>query len=63
MSDAPAGDAIGSFAGDGLVGEADLAAMDIGKTADRVQQGRLARTVRPDHGDDLALIEGQVDAF
>ena len=31
MPDAPSGDAIGRFAGDDLVSEADLPAMDIGK--------------------------------
>src|SRR5687767_15970807 len=45
-----------------LTGDTDRTLEAAFEQADRLEQGRLARTRRPEQGDDLARLDGEADA-
>src|SRR6185312_7364760 len=50
-------------AGLGAVAEPDLAGGGLAAAEQRLEQGRLARAVRPDQGDPLPALDGEVGAL
>ena len=59
--DAPARDLVRGEAHDRLAVEKDLSLVRRVDPRDEVEEGRLARPVRPDHADDLVLVHVQVE--
>jgi hypothetical protein len=57
-----AGDDVRLHAADVLAVERDLALARLEQARDRAERGGLARAVRADEGDDLALLDVEVDA-
>jgi hypothetical protein len=57
LADALADDVMGGHAVDPLAIEGDFALARTQESTDRLERGRLARPVRPDQGDDLALVD------
>ena len=54
-------DAVGDLAGDGLPLERHRAGGRLLQTGEHFEEGRLAAARRPDHGEELALVEIDVD--
>ncbi len=61
LADAEHGDLVGWRVGDVAAVEHDRAAVRLDDAADRLQQRALARAVRAEQGDDLALLDIDVD--